>query len=120
MIKTVVDICSLYTVYRNCSGFKVQWFRVDVRPEPSLADNQANCVHPLASLAYQPQIRLRFAPLESGRSYQGGQVEAGQCRMNGMVATLGRWLAAPLLFRGGRPKAGVQLRTGSTKQETLV
>jgi hypothetical protein len=24
MEKTIVDICSLYTVYRNCSGFKVQ------------------------------------------------------------------------------------------------
>ena len=64
-------------------------FRVDVRSEPSLAENQADCVHPLASLAYQAQTWLRFAPLESGRSYPGGQVQAGRCSVHGMVADPG-------------------------------
>jgi hypothetical protein len=53
-------------------------FRVDVRPEPFVAENQTDCVHPLARSAYKTRTQACFAPLAAGKSLPG---RAGSSRL---------------------------------------
>ena len=93
--KTMVDIGSLYTVYRNrlgVQGSEVQGWRliwIFTGRKPSQLPTPA-CKLSVSSTDMAPLCSARVREV-----IQGGQVQAGQCSVHWIVAILGCWPSTP-------------------------
>jgi hypothetical protein len=74
----------------NCSGFKVQRFRIDVQSEPLLAEKPNRLHTPALSSAYKAQPWLHFSPVCGGQiTTWGGRFKPASTVRTRLLVTWG-------------------------------